>query len=86
MENPFPSREEWESLNNKQVKFIDPTQERICIYEYIKAQDGLIKRCDYIYMESHSIKIKKNIVFIEWTMGLNIKGLELLYGGKTILI
>ena len=23
-----PSREEWESLYNKQVKFIDPTQEK----------------------------------------------------------
>ena len=24
-----PSREEWESLYNKQVKFIDPTQEKM---------------------------------------------------------
>ena len=50
---------------NKQVKFIGPSQERIGIDEYIKAQDGLIKRCDDIYMESYSIEIKKNIAFIE---------------------
>ena len=40
-----PSREEWESLYNKQVKFIDPTQEKNGIDAYIKAQDGLIKSC-----------------------------------------
>ena len=34
-----PSREEWESLYNQQVKFIDPTQEKIGIDAYIKAQD-----------------------------------------------
>ena len=33
-----PSREEWESLYNKQVEFIDPTQERIGIDEYIKTK------------------------------------------------
>ena len=30
-----PSREEWESLYNKQVKFIDPTQEKNGIDAYI---------------------------------------------------
>ena len=39
-----PSREEWESLYNRQVKFIDPTQEKNGIEAYIKAQDCLIKR------------------------------------------
>ncbi len=81
-----PSREEWESLYNKQVKFIDPTQEKNGIDAYIKAQDGLIKRCDDIYLESHSIAINKNIAFVEWTMGLKIKGLEFLYDGTTRLI
>tara|TARA_Y100001968_G_C19098010_1_gene591143 strand:+ start:226 stop:471 length:246 start_codon:yes stop_codon:yes gene_type:complete len=56
-------------------KFIDPAQERIGIDEYIKAQDVLIKRCDVIYLESHPIAINNSIVFIEWTMGLKIKGL-----------
>ena len=44
-----PSREEWESLYNQHVKFIDPTQEKNGIGAYIKAQDGLIKRCDDIF-------------------------------------
>ena len=81
-----PSREEWESLYNKKVKFIDPTQEKNGIDEYIKAQDGLRKRCDDISLKSHSIAINKNIGFIEWTMILKIKGLEFLYEGTTRLI
>ncbi len=81
-----PSREEWVSLYSQQVKFIDPTQERNGIEAYIKAQDGLIKRCDDIYLESHSIVINKNIAFVEWTMGLKIKDLEFIYEGTTRLI
>ena len=81
-----PSREEWESLYNQQVKFIDPTQEKNGIAAYIKAQDGLIKRCDDIYLKSHSIAINKNIAFVEWTMGLKIKGIEFVYDGTSRLI
>ena len=81
-----PSREEWESLYNQQVKFIDPTQEKNGIDAYIKAQDGLIKRCDDIYLKSHSIAINKNIAFVEWTMGLKIKGIEFVYDGASRLI
>ena len=81
-----PTREEWESLYNQQVKFIDPTQEKNGIDAYIKAQDGLIKRCDDIYLESHSIAINRNIAFVEWTMGLKIKGNEFIYEGTTRLI
>ena len=81
-----PSREEWESLYNQQVKFIDPTQEKNGIDAYIKAQDGLIKRCDDIYLKSHLIAINKNIAFVEWTMGLKIKGIEFVYDGTSRLI
>jgi len=81
-----PSSEEWKSLYNNKVKFIDPTQEKNGIEAYIKAQDGLINRCDDIYLESHSIAINKNIAFVEWTMGLKIKGLVFLYEGTTRLI
>ena len=80
-----PSRKEWESLYNQKVKFIDPTQEKNGIDAYIKAQDGLIKRCDDIFLESHSIAINKNIAFVEWTMGLKIKGIEFIYNGTTRL-
>ena len=52
----------------------------------MKAQDGLIKRCDDICLKSHSIAINKNIGFIEWTMILKIKGVEFLYEVTTRLI
>ena len=81
-----PSKEEWESLYSDQVKFIDPIQEKKGIDAYIKSQDKLIKRCDDVFLESHSIAINKNIAFVEWTMGLKIKGLEFLYDGTTRLI
>tara|TARA_Y100001968_G_scaffold321640_1_gene356412 strand:+ start:369 stop:794 length:426 start_codon:yes stop_codon:yes gene_type:complete len=81
-----PSKEEWESLYNKQIKFVDPTQEKHGIDAYIKAQEGLINRCDDIYLKSHLIAINEDIAFIEWTMGLKIKGLEFLYEGTTRLI
>ena len=81
-----PSREEWESLYNEKVTFIDPTQVKKGIDEYINAQEGLIRRCDDIFLESHSIAIDKNIAFVEWTMGLKIKGFEFRYDGTTRLI
>ena len=81
-----PSRDAWEYLYNKQVIFIDPTQTRHGIDEYIQAQDGLINRCDDVYLESHSIAINKNVAFVEWTMGLKIKGLEFIYEGTSRLI
>ena len=59
-----PSREEWEPLYNQNVKFIDPTQEKSCIDAYIKAQDGLIKRCDYRYLEKHAIAFSKDAGFL----------------------
>tara|TARA_B100000579_G_C22336941_1_gene623131 strand:+ start:155 stop:580 length:426 start_codon:yes stop_codon:yes gene_type:complete len=81
-----PSIEEWEYFYNDKVKFIDPTQATTGLDEYIKVQDRLIKRCDDIYLESHSIAINKNIAFVEWTMGLKIKSFEFLYDGTTRLI
>ena len=81
-----PSREKWESMYNKQVRFVDPTQEKYGIDEYLKAQDELIKKCDDIYLKSHSIAISENIAFVEWTMGLKIKGLEFIYDGTSRLI
>ena len=65
-----PSKEEWEALYSDQVKFIDPTQEKKGIDAYIKAQDRLIKRCDDVFLKSHSIAMNKDIAFVEWIMGL----------------
>ena len=40
----------------------------------------------WYFLESHSIAINKNIAFVEWTMGLKIKGIEFIYDGTTRLI
>tara|TARA_Y100001968_G_C19344228_1_gene711198 strand:- start:734 stop:931 length:198 start_codon:yes stop_codon:yes gene_type:complete len=45
-----PSKEEWEDLYNKKVRFIDPPQEKNDINAYIKSQELLIKRCDDVYL------------------------------------
>ena len=81
-----PSNDDWWTLYSKDVKFIDPTQEKYGIEAYIKAQDSLINRCDDVYLESHSIAINKNVAFVEWTMGVKIKGVEFIYDGTTRLI
>ena len=65
-----PSREECESLYNQQVKFIEHHKKKNGIDYHINAQEALIKRCDDIYLESHSIAINMNIAFVEWTIGL----------------
>ena len=41
-----------------------PHLEKNGIDAYIKAQDELIKRCDDVYLESHSIAINENIAFV----------------------
>tara|TARA_Y100001968_G_C19424842_1_gene753754 strand:+ start:895 stop:1320 length:426 start_codon:yes stop_codon:yes gene_type:complete len=81
-----PSRKEWERLYSKNVRFIDPTQEKNGIDAYINAQEGLINKCENIYLKSHLIAINNDIAFIEWSMGLKIRGLEFLYDGTTRLI
>ncbi len=81
-----PSREDWEALYSKDVKFIDPTQAKTGIDAYIKAQEGLINRCDDVYLETHAIAINRDVAFVEWTMGLKIKGLEFIYPGTTRLV
>tara|TARA_B100000214_G_C23954888_1_gene622302 strand:- start:1360 stop:1785 length:426 start_codon:yes stop_codon:yes gene_type:complete len=81
-----PTNEEWESFYSKDVKFIDPTQEKVGIKAYIKAQEGLINKCEDIFLKSHAVAINNDVAFIEWTMGLKIKGLEFLYNGTTRLI
>ncbi len=81
-----PTKEEWEKFYSKDVKFIDPTQEKLGIEAYIQAQDGLIKRCDDLFLEPHAIAINKDVAFVEWTLGLKIKGIEFIYPGVTKLI
>jgi hypothetical protein len=72
-------------LYDEQVCFQDPTQERQGIEAYVAAQDGLMKRCDDIYLKPGFIAINENIAFVEWEMGLKIKGIEFIYPGVSRL-
>ena len=81
-----PSRKEWAKFYNKDIIFIDPTQKAKGLKAYIDAQERLIKRCDDVSLETHSICIDENVGFVEWTMGLKIMGKEFIYPGTTRLI
>ena len=81
-----PTRKVWEEFYDDSVIFIDPTQEKIGLDSYIEAQDKLVKRCDDVYLETHSVSINEDCAFVEWTMGLKIMGKEFIYPGTTRLI
>ena len=81
-----PTKKIWAEYYNKNVIFIDPTQETIGLDSYVQAQEKLIKRCDDVFLETHAISINGNCGFVEWTMGLKIMGKEFIYPGTTRLI
>ena len=78
-----PTLDQWKSIYANNVHFIDPTQERHGIDAYILAQNNLIQRCDDVYLKPHAIALNDDVAFIEWTMGLKIKGIEFIYPGAT---
>ena len=78
-----PTPDQWEAIYANNVHFIDPTQERHGIDAYILAQNNLIQRCDDVYLKPHAIALNDDVAFIEWTMGLKIKGIEFIYPGAT---
>ena len=80
-----PTESQWRALYDEQVFFQDPTQERQGIEAYIAAQDDLMKRCDDIYLIPGTIAISEKTTFVEWTMGLKIKGIEFIYPGVSRL-
>ena len=80
-----PTESQWRELYDEQVCFKDPTQERQGIEAYIAAQDGLMKRCDDIYLIPGEILINETTAFIEWEMGLKIKDIEFIYPGVSRL-
>ena len=80
-----PTAEQWRAVYADQVEFEDPTQKRQGIEAYIKAQEGLIKRCDDIFLEAEQIVVEGNTAFVEWRMGLKIKSIEFIYPGATRL-
>ena len=80
-----PTEAQWRELYDDNVHFQDPTQERTGIKAYIEAQEGLIKRCDDVYLVPSSIAVEGDTAFIEWEMGLKIKGIEFIYPGASRL-
>ncbi|MFO7629191.1 MAG: nuclear transport factor 2 family protein [Prochlorococcaceae cyanobacterium] len=82
---PGPSPEQWRAVYDESVHFQDPTQERRGIEAYIAAQDGLMKRCDDIFLEPGAVALSGETAFVEWTMGLKIKGIEFVYPGTSRL-
>jgi hypothetical protein len=83
---PGPSEAQWREVYADDVHFSDPTQERQGIAAYIAAQEGLLKRCDDTYLTPGAIAIEGNTAFVEWEMGLKIKGIEFVYPGTTRLL
>ena len=81
-----PTKEKWAQFYNKDVIFIDPTQETKGLDSYVAAQEKLVKRCDDVFLETHAISINQDCGFVEWTMGLKIMGKEFIYPGTSRLI
>ena len=82
---PGPTAEQWKAVYAQDVVFIDPTQEKSGVESYIRAQDGLMQRCDDVFLETESVAINNDVAFVEWRMGLKIKGIEFIYPGATRL-
>ncbi len=82
---PAPTAEQWRAVYDDGVHFQDPTQEKRGINAYIVAQEGLMRRCDDIFLEPGAVALSGDTAFVEWTMGLKIKGIEFIYPGTTRL-
>jgi len=80
-----PTAEQWRALYADEVHFQDPTQERWGIAAYLEAQEGLLRRCDDVMLRPLCMAIEGDTAFVEWEMGLMIKGIEFLYPGTTRL-
>ena len=80
-----PTPEQWRAVYAEDVHFTDPTQERQGLAAYIAAQEGLLQRCDNVFLEPGAVALSCDVAFVEWTMGLKIKGIEFLYPGTSRL-
>lgn len=83
---PAPTEEQWRQLYDDDVHFLDPTQEKYGIIDYLNAQNGLINRCQDLFVEPTSLAIDGQTAFVEWRMGLKIRGIEFIYPGATRLL
>jgi hypothetical protein len=82
---PRPTAQQWRAVYDENVHFQDPTQERHGLNAYIVAQEGLMQRCDDVFLEPAAVAISGDTAFVEWTTGLKIKGIEFVYPGTTRL-
>ena len=80
-----PDEQQWRDLYAADVHFEDPTQKRSGIDAFIKAQQDLVVRCDDVFLEAGAAVINGDKGFVEWRMGLKIKGIEFVYPGVTRL-
>ena len=44
-----------------------------------------MQRCDDVFLEPGAVALSGDTAFVEWTMGLKIKGIEFVYPGTTRL-
>ncbi|MCP9791860.1 nuclear transport factor 2 family protein [Vulcanococcus limneticus Candia 3F8] len=83
---PAPTEAQWRAAYTDDVHFQDPTQETHGLAAYLAAQEGLLRRCDDVYVTPGAIAIDGSTAFVEWEMGLKIKGIEFIYSGTTRLL
>lgn len=82
---PGPSAEQWRAVYAPDVHFQDPTQEKRGVEAFIVAQEGLLRRCDDVFLEAGAVALQGDTGFVEWTMGLRIKGIVFIYPGTSRL-
>ncbi len=80
-----PDEQQWRDLYAADVQFEDPTPKRAGIGAFIKAQQDLVERCDDVFLEAGAVVVNGSQAFVEWRMGLKIKGIEFIYPGVTRL-
>ncbi len=83
---PAPTEQQWREAYSEEVVFEDPTQKKKGLKAYLEAQEGLLRRCDDVLLKPLAIACDGNTAFVEWEMGLKIKGIEFIYPGATRLL
>jgi len=83
---PAPSEQQWREAYSEDVVFEDPTQKQKGLKAYLAAQEGLLRRCDDVLLKPIAIACDGQTAFVEWEMGLKIKGIEFVYPGTTRLL
>ncbi|MBD1192532.1 nuclear transport factor 2 family protein [Vulcanococcus sp. Clear-D1] len=83
---PAPTEQQWREAYSEDVVFEDPTQKQKGLKAYLAAQEGLLRRCDDVLLKPLAIACDGNTAFVEWEMGLKIKGIEFIYPGATRLL